>query len=156
MSGRRIDAAANIARSPGDVFDFVTTPGYWPQWHPSSLRVSGVVDHSLAVDETCVEEYVVAGRPGSCTWRVIERDAPRRWTITSEGATGGGAATITYMLSPAGDGTRFLRSMTYEMPNALYRLIDALFLYPRIVAESEAAVQRLKAVLEQRSGVPTA
>ncbi len=153
-AGRRVVSAANIARAPADVFAFVTTPGNWPQWHPSSLRVTGAVDHPLGVGESCVEEYVVAGRRGSCTWTVMECDPPRRWTIASSSATGGGSATIAYALSPAGDGTRFARSMTYEMPNALYRLLDALFLRARIVAESDEAVRRLKAVLEARAAVP--
>lgn len=147
--GRRVDCAANIARLPADVFEFVTTPGHWPQWHPSSIRVTGTTDHSLAVGEECTEEYVVAGRHGVCVWKVLERDAPRNWTIEASQA-GGGSATITYTLSQAGDGTRFLRSMTYAMPNWFLGLIDAMFLQKRIRAESEEAVERLKATLEKR------
>jgi uncharacterized protein YndB with AHSA1/START domain len=145
---RRILSAANIARSPADVFSYVTTPRNWPHWHPSSLAVSGEVDHPLALGEECIEDYVVAGRRGSCVWRVVERVEPQRWTIVSVDASGGGSATIAYTLSPAGDGTRFLRSMTYAMPNRWYGLLDALFIRKRIVAESDEAVRRLKGVLE--------
>lgn len=148
--GRQVVSAANILRSPADVFDYVTTPGHWPEWHPSSIRVAGTVDHSLGVGEECTEEYRVAGRHGVCVWRVLDRDAPKKWTITAE-AQGGGAATITYSLSPAGDGTRFLRSMTYTMPNWFFALLDALVLHKRIEAESEEAVTRLKARLERRA-----
>ena len=148
--GRRVDCVANIARLPGDVFEYVTTPGHWPQWHPSSIRVTGATDHSLLAGEECTEEYVVAGRHGVCVWNVLERDAPRKWTITASPAEGG-SATITYTLSPAGDGTRFLRSMTYAMPNWFFALLDGLFLKKRIQAESEEAVARLKATLENLS-----
>jgi uncharacterized protein YndB with AHSA1/START domain len=147
--GRRVDCAANIARLPADVFEYVTTPGHWPQWHPSSITVSGTTDHSLLEGEECTEDYVVAGRRGVCVWRVLERDAPRKWTISAS-PTGGGSATIVYTLSQAGDGTRFLRSMTYDMPNWFLRIIDAMFLRKRIHAESEEAVARLKATLENR------
>ena len=147
--GRRIDCAANIGRLPADVFDFVTTPGHWPRWHPSSIKVTGKTDHSLDVGDECTEEYVVAGRHGVCVWKVLERDAPRTWKITAS-PQGEGSATITYTLSQAGDGTRFLRSMTYTMPNWFFGLLDSLLLRKRIQAESDEAVSRLKAVLEQR------
>jgi len=147
--GRRIDCAASIARLPADVFEFVTTPGHWPQWHPSSISVTGATDHSLGVGEECTEEYIVAGRRGVCVWKVLERDVPRTWKITAS-PQGGGTATIAYTLSSAGDGTRFLRSMIYTMPNWFFGLLDSLFLHKRIQAESEEAVARLKAVLEGR------
>jgi uncharacterized protein YndB with AHSA1/START domain len=145
--GRRVDCAANIARTPADVFEYVTTPAHWPVWHPSSIRVTGMTDHSLNVGEECTEEYRVAGRHGVCTWKVLERDAPAKWTITAS-PDEGGSATIAYTLSNAGDGTRFLRSMTYTMPNWFFALLDALFLHKRIETESEEAVRRLKANLE--------
>jgi len=147
--GRRIVCAANIGRSPADVFEYVTTPGNWPIWHPSSIKVLGATDHSLAVGEECTEEYVVAGRHGTCVWKVLERDAPRAWTIGAS-PQGGGSATISYALSAAGDGTRFIRSMTYTMPNWFFGLLDGMFLKRRIAAESEEAVTRLKATLEGR------
>jgi uncharacterized protein YndB with AHSA1/START domain len=148
--GRRVDCAANIGRVPADVFEYVTTPGHWPLWHPSSIRVTGTTDHSLLTGEECTEEYLVAGRRGVCVWKVLERDAPRKWTIAASPAEGG-SATITYTLSAAGDGTRFLRSMTYAMPNWFFGLLDSLFLQKRIRAESEEAVARLKATLENLS-----
>ena len=40
-----IRTTATIARSPADLFAYVTTSGYWPQWHPSSLRVRGASDN---------------------------------------------------------------------------------------------------------------
>jgi len=142
-----IISTAVIARSPDDVFRFVTTPGHWPQWHPSSLGVSGATDHSLDVGETCVEEFRVAGRRGSCEWRVIERDAPRRWAITT--TTQGGDATIRYDLSSQDGGTLYRRALEYRLPNALFALLDVLFLGRRVRRESDEAVRRLKAALER-------
>ena len=149
-AGARIVCAANIARTPADMFAYVTTPANWPTWHPSSIRVTGSVDHPLMLGEECTEEYVVAGRHGTCVWKVVERVLNQKWVITAA-AEGGGEATITYSLSPAGDGTRFLRSMVYSMPNFFLGLLDTLFLRKRIQAESEEAVRRLKAALESRA-----
>ena len=141
-----IVSTATIARSPEDVFAFVTTPRHWPEWHPSSLGVSGAIDHSLDVGEACVEEFRVAGRRGSCEWRVIERDAPRRWAITT--TTQGGDATIRYDLAPRAGGTLYRRVLEYRMPNPFFALLDVLFMGRRLRRESDDAVERLKRVLE--------
>ncbi len=36
-----IYTAIHIAKPPDELYDFVTTPSNWPQWHPSSLQVTG-------------------------------------------------------------------------------------------------------------------
>lgn len=138
---------ATIRRPVADVFDYVTTPRHWLQWHPSSLGLSGATDHSLEVGEEVVEEFRVAGRRGSVTWRVVERDAPRRWAIAGRVAAGG-HGTITYTLVPAAEGTAFRRQFDYTMPNAFAALLDRLLVRRRIEAESCEAVRRLTGALE--------
>ena len=39
----------SIARPPGEVFDFATTPAHWPSWHPASLEVEGAIKHSTTL-----------------------------------------------------------------------------------------------------------
>ena len=60
----RIYTTAQIHTPADRVFDYVTTPGNWPVWHPSSLGVGGATDHSLEPDEQVTEEFQVAGRRG--------------------------------------------------------------------------------------------
>lgn len=143
-----IVTTATIARSIAEVFDYVTTPAHWLVWHPSSLGLHGATDHSLQVGEEVTEDFRVAGRKGSVTWRVVERDAPSRWTISGRVA-GGGGGTITYTLVPSGDDTAFRREFVYAMPNRLAELVDRLFVRRRIEAESIEAVRRLRQALEQ-------
>jgi uncharacterized protein YndB with AHSA1/START domain len=156
----RIVSATTIIRPIGDVFDYVTTPGHWPEWHPSSLAVSGATDHALAVGEQVTEEFRVAGRRGTVVWTVREREAPGRWLIEGqivsgrEGTSGtsGTSGTVAYTLSPVTGGgqggTRFERVFTYPTPTLLIALLDALVIRRRIRAESAEAVRRLKARLE--------
>lgn len=132
------------------VFDYVTTPGNWPEWHPSSLGVRGATDHSLEPDEQVTEEYLVAGRRGSVVWTVRERTAPRRWVIEGQVA-GGGGGTITYTLTPQDGGTLFERDFVYTMPNLLLALLNSLVLRRRVEAESTEALRRLKDVLERKA-----
>lgn len=145
----RIYKAVRIGAPIEDVFEYATTPGNWPAWHPSSLGVSGATDHPLQKDERVTEEYLVAGRRGTVTWTVREREVPRRLVI--EGRTsGGGEGRITYTLTP-GDGTAFEREFVYAMPSRLLALLDILVFRRRVAAESAEALRRLKDVLERRA-----
>jgi Polyketide cyclase / dehydrase and lipid transport len=142
-----IRTTATIARSPAELFAYVTTSGNWPQWHPSSLRVSGTADRPMVLGDTCIEEFLVAGRRGSCTWTVRECIENRRWRIDTNAPEG--YASITYSFEPSNGTTRFERLLEYRMRSPFFALLDGLVLRARIRRESEEASRRLKVRLEQ-------
>lgn len=144
----RIFTTALIRQPAESLYDYVTTAGNWPRWHPSSLGVTGAADHSAQPGEQITEDFQVAGRRGRVVWTVRERQAPRRWVIEGviQGQTSGG--TITYTLTPRNDGTYFEREFTYPTPGAWFALLDWLVIRRRITAESSEALRRLKQVLE--------
>ncbi|HTQ74844.1 MAG TPA: SRPBCC family protein [Burkholderiales bacterium] len=144
----RIENKIIIARSPQQVFDYVTTPANWPRWHPSSLAVRGATDHPLAVGESVVEDFIVAGNRGTVTWTVTAREAPVRWSIEGRNVGSRGGGTVTYTLAPEGGGTRFTRVLTYHMPNLLAAILDDFGVRERVAAESAEAVARLRTALE--------
>jgi len=143
----RIVTVASIQRPSKVVFDYVTTPAHWPQWHPSSLAVSGSIDHPLALGEQVVEAFRVAGRRGSVVWTVTAREPPDKWTIDGT-IDGRPAGTVTYSLTSTASGTRFERDFTYRMPSLWFGLLNWLVLRSRIQAESDTAVLQLKRLLE--------
>ena len=147
-----VENEVRIAVPSERLFAYVTTPANWPEWHPSSLRVTGDADHPLEIGESCTEEFVVAGRRGSCLWTVRERIPGTRWVIDT--TTRGGYARVDYLLVPDHDETIFTRTLSYRMPNVLLGLLDALFIHRRIERESTDAVARLKSRLESDSLVP--
>jgi uncharacterized protein YndB with AHSA1/START domain len=144
----RISTTATIRRPAAVVFDYVTTPGHWPEWHPSSLGVSGATDHSLAVGEQVTEHYRVAGREGTVVWTVRAREVPKRWMIEGTLVERAGSGTVAYTLTPREEATVFEREFNYPVPGLLLRLLDALIVRRRIQAESAEAVRRLQARLE--------
>jgi uncharacterized protein YndB with AHSA1/START domain len=146
----RICRSIRIQTPVEEVFEYVTTPGNWPAWHPSSLGVEGATDHSLEPGEQVTEEYRVAGRRGRVVWTVRERESPHRWVIDGR-VEGGGSGTITYALSPHLEGTTFERDFVYAMPNPLLAVLDRLVFRRRVEAESTEALRRLKDVLERRA-----
>ena len=149
----RIYTTIEIEQPAERVFDYVTTPGHWPEWHPSSLGVSGLTDHSLEPGKQVTERFLVAGNRGAVVWAVRERDFPRRWVIdgTIRGHDSGG--TVTYQLTSREGSTFFEREFTYPSLNLVFALLDRLIFRRRVQAESEEALRRLKQELEseQRS-----
>ena len=142
-----IDNAIVIERPPGAVFTYVTTPGNWPKWHPASMAVSGVTDHSLAAGEKVTEDFVVAGHAGRVVWTVVKRDPPRQWVIEGD-VDGRKAGVITYSLTPVAEGTRFERTFVYPSPNLLFAIINRISIRSKVEQESDRAVRNLKRVLE--------
>jgi uncharacterized protein YndB with AHSA1/START domain len=137
------------------VFDYATTAGNWPSWHPASRGVSGTTDRSAAQGERITEQIETGGRSWRAVWTVRERAAPQRWVIEGE-AEGGGRAIITYHLSAHDGGTRFERELVYRMPNLWLAVLDRLFIRRRMAAESAEALRRLKLILERTRAEATA
>jgi uncharacterized protein YndB with AHSA1/START domain len=146
----RIRKSIRIRLPVEEVFDYATTPGNRPAWHPSSLRVYGTTDHSLKPGEQVTEEHRVAGRGGRVTWTAREHQAPRRWLIDGR-VEGGGSGTIAYALTPHPEGTASERDFLCAMPNPLLAVLDRLTLRRRVEAESAEAPRRSKDVLERRA-----
>jgi uncharacterized protein YndB with AHSA1/START domain len=145
----RIYTAAHINKPISEVFDYVTTAGNWPQWHPSSLGVSGATDHSGQPGEQITEKFLVAGRHGVAVWTVREQQSPTRWVIEGRVSGSGSGGTITYTLTPKNGGTHFEREFVYHFRNPLFALLDGLLVRPRVAAESAEGLRRLKQLLEQ-------
>jgi uncharacterized protein YndB with AHSA1/START domain len=144
----RVVASIEIGAPIERVFDYATTSGNWPCWHPVSRAVSGATDHSAAPGERITEEIETGGRRWRAFWTVVERTPPHRWVI--EGAAeGGGSATLTYRLTPRDGGTHFERELVYRMPNRWLAVIDVLVIRRRMAAQSAEALRRIKDILER-------
>jgi hypothetical protein len=147
----RIVTTTHINVAMEELFDFLTTPGNWPRWHPSSLGVRGAVDHSLDAGEQVTEDYRVAGQNGTAVWTVRERAAPVRWVIDGV-AENGSAAIITYTLTGDAHGTQFQRELIITKLPAAGTKADPATFQKAVEAESSEALRRLKRVLENAPG----
>lgn len=145
----RIYTTIQIPRPVEEVFNYVTAPQSWPNWHPSSIGVSGATDHSLEVGEQVVEEFIVAGRQGKATWTVKERVFPCRWVIEGliNGSRNGGV--VTYQLTPHQGGTFFEREFVYPTRGLLFTVLDLLVIKQRVKAESKLALKQLLAAMNK-------
>lgn len=140
-----------IRREPTAVFDYVSTPARWPEWHPSSLGLEPGAEQPLPAGARFEEEIRAGGRRGHLSWTVRSAERPQLW-VADAVASNGVRLRLTYRLQPLGASTRFERRLEYVMPNWMWSLANRLVLKRRIDGESEESLRRLKAVLEA-SGV---
>jgi hypothetical protein len=140
-----LQQSIEIAASPLAVYDYVTRPVRWKEWHHSSLSVSDVADESLVAGRRFEEDVVVAGgRQRHLTWLVEESRIGQRWRASAYMADGS-TVRLCYEFEGEGAGTRFTRQLDYVVAPMLLRLLDRFFLHRKVSEESAAALQRLQA-----------
>ena len=155
MIERLISNEIEIRCSPEQLYDYVTQPWCWHEWHPSSLSARSDVDVLHEGDH--FDEHIVL-RPLSPLPLALHRQT--RYLVTQarrptdfevHGETRDGGLTIRYRLTATELGTRFRRDLTYQVRGPV-QLIEPLLLYPRMKALSRVALSNLKTKLELACG----
>jgi hypothetical protein len=141
-----------IARSPADVYAYVTQPWRWHEWHPSSRSARADVEVLRVGDafDEVIEVQPFSPLPPrlrrSTRYRVTKAEPGIVWEV--QGDTGDASLTIHYDLAAIGSGTRFTRTLTFAT-RGLSRIYMP-FLRARMARLSEVALGNLKRTLEQR------
>lgn len=127
---------------PADVYDYVTRPARWKEWHPASQGVSGIEDEAVVAGRRFEEDIRAAGRQRTLHWMVEESRPGRRWRASAYMADGS-TVRLSYEFAPEGAGTRFTRTLEYVLAPRLLRWLNDLFLWRRVQQESERALANL-------------
>ena len=138
-----MSATTVIARSPADVFAFVSDVGNDVHWRTGVSEAGFTTEPPLQVGS---EGYDLAGKTRA-TWRVVAFDESSAvdWVLTSGpfGGTGG------YHVEPEDSGTRFTLVADVE-PKGAYRLLGPLF--ARMGRkQNQSDVERLRNLLEVKN-----
>lgn len=142
---RVIENRIFIACAPTQVYDYVTQPWRWHEWHPSSQ--SAVADARVMAKGACFDE-VIRLQPLSplpltirrqTRYQVVQAERGVCWEVRGE--TAGGDLSIRYELREDGDGTQFFRRLRYQVTGAM-RVVEPL-LYPRMQTLSRVALNNL-------------
>lgn len=137
--------AATIEGPPEAVFDLVTTARFWPQWHPATTAVSGVIERPYLLGDRIIERGRIGQGNFEVTWKVAEHVRPRRVVLQSELSP----VQIIYSFNSRGNVTEYTRELKYNVedlksisrdPNEVNRLMRL---------QSEQAVKQLKALVEK-------
>lgn len=139
-----------IAAPPARVYDYVTRPARWKEWHASSLAVQDAGDESLVAGRRFEEDVSAAGRQRHLQWMVEESRPGQRWRASAY-MDDGSTVRLTYDLEPSGAGTRFTRTLEYVLAPRFLRWLNDAFLWKRVERESAAALEALRQRLAEGS-----
>ncbi|EJM69656.1 sterol desaturase [Pseudomonas sp. GM49] len=131
-----------IAGHPVDVLTYASTVTFWPQWHPSSLRIDGPKG-PLHAGARFEEDIRAGGRDGHLSWEVAEYLPGRRWSARAQGDHGL-SLMVTYECDATGEDTRFVRTLEYQFSGLAMRIANRVLLKRRIDHESAASMQALR------------
>ncbi|MDI9674964.1 SRPBCC family protein, partial [Pseudomonas aeruginosa] len=127
---------------------YAASPGLWPEWHPSSLRVDGAAG-PLPAGARFEEDIHAGGRARLAFVAQAQVQTPV--------ATGVGAPQVSRLVLdhrpgqvPGAAGTRFVRTLEYRFDGWSMRLANLFLLRRRIERESEESMHRLRRVAEAR------
>ncbi|WP_248730443.1 SRPBCC family protein [Pseudomonas sp. MWU13-2517] len=127
------------------VYDYVTQPDRWHEWHPTSLSADTGITGSLPAGARFTEIIDLLGVRVPLSYRVQVARAPSEFkTVFTSLAVDG---SIHYFLMPHQGGTLFKRVLTYETELQLTSLRE------RMIQLSATALDRLKHRLEDPSFV---
>lgn len=134
----------HIAAPPLAVYDLVTRPARWHEWHPSSLRADAHAMESLAAGARFEEDIRSSGFTRHLRWTVLESVPSQRWCAEAV-MDDGSQVRLLYELSADGTGTRFVRTLDYHLAPPLLRLFNNLLMWRRVRRESNRALDNLVA-----------
>ncbi|MBI5504432.1 MAG: SRPBCC family protein [Deltaproteobacteria bacterium] len=143
---------AFFRRPRAEVFEFITTTGHWPKWHPATQAVTGQTLKPGQPGDESEEKVLTAGYfPGHVRWRVVSSVPPESWSIVTTEIDlpllSGANVRLEYQLREEGRGTRLLRTFCYELPWHLW-LFDKLYFRAKMESESVEGLRRLTALVD--------
>src|SRR3989304_10574616 len=71
-----VSNTVTIRGAPKAVFDLITTARLWPQWHPATKAVGGVVERPYGLGDLIHERGRIGDKDFETTWKVVEHRRP--------------------------------------------------------------------------------
>jgi carbon monoxide dehydrogenase subunit G len=130
----RAELTIEIARTPEDVFSYLTDPSNVPDWQ------AGVKSAELR-DGRIEESRSLFGKEFHTTLEIVEQEEPRLFTLRAVG--GPVPFTVRHELEPADSGTRLTVTADGDVPG-----FAAGFLTRRAEKQFRHDFERLKQILE--------
>lgn len=149
MTTIRLDT--QIAAAPQSVYDYVTRPARWHEWHPASLGAEPHAMESLRAGDKFEEDIRSSGFKRHLRWNVRDSKPGERWeafAVMGDGST----VHLLYEFSPESGGTRFRRTLNYQIKPPLLRLLNDLIVCRKVRRESGRALANLQAHFGKQHG----
>lgn len=111
----------DVTCSPQQMFDYISQPWRWHEWHPNSTGASQA-SRPLSVGDGFVEDFAIRPVPflpltlhRKLHYRVISARPPEAWEIKATMEGGGADIHFRYRFEPTAAGARFTRTLDYTI-----------------------------------------
>ncbi len=131
-----------ILASTEAVYDYVTRPARWKEWHPASLGAQAHADESLAAGARFEEDILSVGIKRHLRWTVEEAEPGVRWAASAV-MDDGSTVHLLYQFEKRNTGMNFTRTLRYQVKPLHLRMVNAVFMWRRVQAESRLALSNL-------------
>lgn len=131
-----------ILASTQAVYDYVTRPARWKEWHPASLGAQEHAAESLAAGARFEEDILSAGIKRHLRWTVEEAEPGVRWAASAV-MDDGSTVHLLYRFEGRNTGMNFTRTLRYHVKPLHLRIVNALFMWRKVQAESRLALSNL-------------
>ena len=141
-----ITTSIEVARSPEQVFAYVTDPSTMHEWQQGC--VSGQLDTPTArVGSKCTTIRAIGGREREVTTTITECDPPRRWA--DRGIDGPIRAIVAVTVEPLADGSRSRLTIELDFTgHGIGKLLVPLVVRRQAAREMPENMRRLEQRLE--------
>jgi hypothetical protein len=131
------------------VFDLLTTARLWPQWHPATTGVGGVIERPFQRGDIVRERAQIGSRIHEGHWTVSEHARPHHAQLRMPAPAHDARLVITYTLAEKDAITVLARSLDYHPEDFAASVADLTLLQKLMVGQSEQALARLKTLVEK-------
>jgi hypothetical protein len=126
------------------VFDLVTCARFWPQWHPATLGVGGVIQRPFLLGDVIRERARIGQEVYEGDWTVAEHVRPSRVVLRALG----GRLHIRYLFAGLGKATELQRELEFDPEDLRASAPDTDALAQLMHDQSEQALRKLKVLVE--------
>jgi uncharacterized protein YndB with AHSA1/START domain len=141
-----ITMSLELARTPQEVFAYVTDPAHMPEWQQGCI--SGALDSPQThVGSRCTTVRRIGGGERAVTTEITEYDPPRRWA--DRGIDGPIRAAVGVTVEPLAGGSRSRVTIDLDFTgHGIGKLLVPLVVRRQAAREMPANMSRLKQQLE--------
>lgn len=138
-----IDKPANV------IFEYVTVPTLWHEWHPQSLSVTPELLTSFAEGQTFDEVIQTSLGKDDMSWDVEVNNPNLQWAARAYNHTKDVNIRLQYDFKEEGGKTVFTRTLNYEVPNFIFHVANFIYFKRHMTDKSWHSLESLKGFVEK-------
>ena len=138
-----------IDRSAATIFQYVTIPNLWHEWHPQSLSVVPELTSSFQQGQTFNEVIQTAMGQDDLVWEVQVNNPNIQWIAKAYNPKKDVHIQLKYDLVSDGESTVFTRTLDYQMPNFIFHVLNMLYFNQYMIDQSWHSLESLKAHIQE-------